>query len=204
MIRWPRLAALALVIPVSITACATPPPPTAPETNVEIAAAWSSTDSVLSGSDAAALQQDWWTDIGGAQLDSLVREALDANYSLAIAAANVEAARAGADIAGAGRLPQFDAAYDFRRREQVLIGVRSGPPGSDLLPRAHHGRLLARDRHGSRGGTDEELHIEGCLPGSGVPSWVRDGHGRLRNESAGIARLSRVRGDESCPRRGAI
>jgi len=129
---WLQGAPAALLIPVLVASCATPPPPAAPETNIEIAPTWASADSVLNGNDAATLQQDWWVDIGGGGLDSLVREALDANYSLAIAAANVEAARAGADIAGAPRLPQISAGYGVRRQEQALIGIPIGPPGGDI------------------------------------------------------------------------
>ncbi|RKZ14523.1 hypothetical protein DRQ53_11340 [bacterium] len=130
--RWsqPLLWSLALLL---MASCATPPPPAPPNNEIPVASAWTTHDSLLAGADAAKLQQDWWTQIGGAGLDSLVREALDANYSLAIAAANVEAARAGADIAGAGRWPQINAGYSGRRQEQALIGLPLGPPGSDVI-----------------------------------------------------------------------
>ena len=99
---------------------------------------------MLSGADADSLQQDWWSDIGGTSLDSLVREALDANYSLAIAAANVDAARAGADIAGAPRLPQINASYGASRQEQAIIGIPVGPdPVLKTLNSAHNAQLTA-------------------------------------------------------------
>jgi NodT family efflux transporter outer membrane factor (OMF) lipoprotein len=119
------LAVIALAI--VLASCSTPPPPGTVETDVETAVAWSAEDSLLSGADADSLQQDWWTEIGGTALDSLVREALDANYSLAIAAANVEAARAGADIAGAPRLPQINASYGGSRQKPGFFGQTLDP-----------------------------------------------------------------------------
>lgn len=127
-----------------LSACATPPPPAPVETDIEIALAWSAEDPVLSGADADSLQQDWWMEIGGTSLDSLVREALDANYSLAIATANVDAARAGADIAGAPRWPQISAGYSARRQEQALIGIPVGPdPVLKTLSTSQNAQLQA-------------------------------------------------------------
>lgn len=129
-----------------LMACSSPPPPGTQVPEVTVAPRWSAQDSLLAGADADSLQQDWWIQLGGSGLDSLVREALDANYSLAIAAANVEAARAGADIAGAGRWPRVDAGYTARRQEQALIGIPVGPPGSDVLKTistAHSAELRA-------------------------------------------------------------
>jgi NodT family efflux transporter outer membrane factor (OMF) lipoprotein len=113
---------------VLLASCASPPPPGPVETDIEIAATWSVGDTVLTGAEADRLQEDWWVQIGGAALDSLVREALDANYSLAIAAANVEAARAGADIAGAPRLPQVSASYSVQQGDQYQPGFPFDPP----------------------------------------------------------------------------
>lgn len=138
-----KILALASLL-VLLASCASPPPPAPVETDVEVAATWTVHDSLLAGGDADQLQQDWWMDIGGSALDSLVREALDANYSLAIAAANVEAARAGADIAGAPRLPQVNASYGAQRREQALIGIPVGPdPVLKTRSTSHSAQLQA-------------------------------------------------------------
>jgi NodT family efflux transporter outer membrane factor (OMF) lipoprotein len=137
-----RIAPVALAI--LLVSCASPPPPGPVETDVEMASAWTVEDSLLAGVTADELQQNWWTEIGGTALDSLVREALDANYSLAIAAANVEAARAGADIAGAPRLPRINASYGARRQEQALIGIPVGPdPVLKTLSSSHTAQITA-------------------------------------------------------------
>ena len=82
--------------------------------------------------------------IGGTPLDSLVREALDANYSLAIAAATVDATRAGADIAGAPRWPQISAGYSARRQESAMVGLPIGPdPVLKTLSSSHNAQLQA-------------------------------------------------------------
>lgn len=127
-----------------LASCASPPPPAPVETDIEVAASWSAYDSLLTGADADRLQQDWWMQIGGTPLDSLVREALDANYSLAIAAATVDATRAGADIAGAPRWPQISAGYSARRQESAMVGLPIGPdPVLKTLSSSHNAQLQA-------------------------------------------------------------
>jgi len=64
-------------------------------------------------SSAAFPQADWWTTLGDAQLDALVREALQGNPSLAAADARVRQAQAQAGLVDAERKPGLSASAQY-------------------------------------------------------------------------------------------
>mgnify|MGYP001794543555 CR=1 FL=1 len=72
--------------------CASVPPAPEPPTAPELGAAFSAGDAVLVSAEAVAA--DWWTGFSDPKLSALVDQALDANKDLAVAEANVAAARA--------------------------------------------------------------------------------------------------------------
>jgi len=66
---------------------------------------------------AAPAPEDWVASFDDPDLMALVREALDANPTVAAALAGFESARASARSAGAARLPGLDAAFDASERD---------------------------------------------------------------------------------------
>ncbi|KAA3619996.1 MAG: hypothetical protein DWQ05_04530 [Calditrichaeota bacterium] len=76
----------------------------------------------------------WWTDFGDSNLTETVKRALNNNYSLKIAAANIEAAKAQATIAGAPLYPNLSVANTASKRKQIFVGlpIPNAPPGSIL------------------------------------------------------------------------
>ncbi len=71
---------------------------------------------------AAAARGDWLAAFADARLTALVREALDANYDIAAAAARLDQARHAARIAGADRWPSVNGTLDARRTELAEPG----------------------------------------------------------------------------------
>jgi multidrug efflux system outer membrane protein len=77
-------------------------------------------------STAAAVEHDWWRHFGDPTLDTLVKEALTNNRSLAIAKARVEEARANRGVARAALFPEVNAAGSVSRSNQgVITGNRT-------------------------------------------------------------------------------
>jgi len=69
---------------------------------------------------------DWVASFDDPVLSALVEEALEANPTVASALAGFEAARAGARVSGAGRLPSLDASGGYSDREPGNTGWSSG------------------------------------------------------------------------------
>jgi NodT family efflux transporter outer membrane factor (OMF) lipoprotein len=65
----------------------------------------------------------WWERFGDPELTAAIEEALAHNRDLAASAARVEAARALAEIAGAGRRPQLGLNASAARRKQIFVGL---------------------------------------------------------------------------------
>ncbi len=130
-----RLAAgIALL---TLVGCTAPPPPSTESLDLHLPDTWAGdavTDSV--GTDP------WWNDLADATLDSVIREALRANRDLDAAAANVEAARATATIAGADRWPQINASGRGSRTKQIFVGL---PIGSGVLSSLTNSYALSLD-----------------------------------------------------------
>lgn len=90
----PRFLALALGAALLAGCAGAPPPlPIPPVAH----AAWSANDPAIQ---TGNIRLDWWRDFGSAELDRLVAQALAANHDLAVADANLRAARA---LAGEAR-----------------------------------------------------------------------------------------------------
>lgn len=120
-----RHAIFLLLAALVLGGCAVPPPPNSEPLDLDVPAAWTHE------APTAPIKGDpWWTALGSAALDSLIREALDANRDLDAAVANVEAARANATIAGAGRWPQVNGNLQGSRAKQIFVGL---PIGSGVL-----------------------------------------------------------------------
>ena len=98
-------------------ACGTAPPQQRPDLRVEIADAWSRSDS------AAAVQGgNWWERLGDPELASIVDRALSHNLDLQAAAARLRAAQGQAKIAGAPLWPQVSAGGAGAKRKQIFVG----------------------------------------------------------------------------------
>ena len=103
----PRLfPSLPLLVAVGLAGCALSPPPRPDEiqaqalSHVAVPAAWSA-----SGGAHGAVAADWLATFGDPQLDALVREALEYNDDLRVAAARVEQAAGYAKLAGSSIYP---------------------------------------------------------------------------------------------------
>ena len=82
----------------------------------------------------AGIDRNWVRKIGGAELRSLVDNAISNNPDMKAAAARVEKAGAEAKIAGAGRLPSLGLGADGLRNKQNFIGLPSGGAGGPGIP----------------------------------------------------------------------
>ncbi len=106
--------------------CGTAPPRQRPNLRVEIADAWSRSDSV-----AAVLGGNWWERLGDTTLVSVVDRALSHNLDLQAAAARLRAAQGQAKIAGAPLWPQINAGGIGSKRKQIFVGfpIPGAPDG---------------------------------------------------------------------------
>ena len=99
-----RLCA-ALAAAIGLGACA-PAPRAAPDgAQIHLPAAWSE-DAAAAG---PAIEREWWRQLGDAQLDALVAEALAGNNDLLAALARVDEARAALALADAALAPSLNA-----------------------------------------------------------------------------------------------
>lgn len=114
--KWTSLGAVFL-----LGACASAPKVEHPDLIITPPATWSET--------AAVPSEAWWTQLGDAELDTLVRQALASNYDLRSAAARLAQAQAQARIAGAPLKPGLSAGATGSRRKQNFVGFPI--PGSD-------------------------------------------------------------------------
>lgn len=79
-------------------------------------------DQWTSATPAGTVADHWWRDLGPAQLDSLIDQALAYNYDLKAASARLEIAQAQARAAGAPLLPQLSATGNSSKRKQNFVG----------------------------------------------------------------------------------
>ena len=100
-----------------VAACGTAPPPQRPDLRVDVAAAWSSADTMASQGTG-----DWWDRLGDEELKKLVDTALEDNLDLIAASARLRAAQGQAKIAGAPLWPQFNMGTSGSKRKQVFVG----------------------------------------------------------------------------------
>jgi NodT family efflux transporter outer membrane factor (OMF) lipoprotein len=109
-----RPLALALACAL-LVGCATPPAYQRPQ--VSTPAGWKLEAPWRTGTPADGLPKGpWWEAFGDAELARLIARALSGNPTLAIAAARVEQARRGVDVAQAGTLPQVAASGRVARQ----------------------------------------------------------------------------------------
>lgn len=116
--RW----LMALVAAV-LAGCATAPKVQHAKLDIEAPATWHA-GATVAGSDST-----WWLHFDDSNLDSLIQEALRANFNLKIAEARLRAASAQARIAGAGQFPQLNGGGTAARRKQNFLGLPI--PGSE-------------------------------------------------------------------------
>ncbi len=114
--KWTSLGTVFL-----LGACASAPKVDHPDLALTASAAWSESTTVD--------MEDWWTQLGDAQLDALVQQALASNYDLRAAAARLAQAQAQARIAGAPLQPGLGAGATGARRKQNFVGFPI--PGGD-------------------------------------------------------------------------
>ncbi|HSW17719.1 MAG TPA: efflux transporter outer membrane subunit [Ramlibacter sp.] len=75
----------------------------------------------------AQASAQWWRELGDAQLDRLVDQAVQGNPSLAIARARLDRARAVLEVADAATLPQVNGSLDLTRQRYTAQGAVPPP-----------------------------------------------------------------------------
>jgi multidrug efflux system outer membrane protein len=124
-----RLKLFAAAAALLVAACATPSKPPQ-DSLIDTPPLWihlpetteaANKDSPLVTSTVAQVEHDWWGHFGDPTLDTLVKEALTNNRSLAIAKARVEEARANRSFARANLLPQVNAVGSVGRSNQGFL-----------------------------------------------------------------------------------
>ncbi|WP_370682402.1 efflux transporter outer membrane subunit [Comamonas sp. GB3 AK4-5] len=136
MMRRPQWLAATALAAALLSACA-PLPRALPENAaVALPAQWSSAAGTTPGTNAdtsAALTSDWWTQLGDAQLNRLVQQALAQNTEILTAAARVQEAQANLAATDAARSPQLNATLGASAgRSLTVLGPsqsRSAQPG---------------------------------------------------------------------------
>ena len=135
------------------------------------------------GTETPAPEYDWWRAFGSAELDTLVREALDAGPDLAAAAARVMEARAAVRAAGASRLPTVDLGGSASRSKMSLanfgMGSRLAESYNASATAAYEidlwGRLSANRRSawaGLMAGEAERRAVKQALISGVVRAWL--------------------------------
>jgi NodT family efflux transporter outer membrane factor (OMF) lipoprotein len=124
-----------LVASLSMAACAVGPNYRAPTPPQGAQAPWTS---LRPGAEATtAPQDDWWRLYDDPRLDGYVREALAANTDLAVAEANLAAARAVLEAAKAGQYPSttvgFGAVYGRDPQTDEILELTGRPPATTWL-----------------------------------------------------------------------
>jgi NodT family efflux transporter outer membrane factor (OMF) lipoprotein len=122
---------LFLLLSFLLFSCGSSPPRQELQMGVEMPGDWST--EVAKARDSIDLQLDWWTAFADTTLDNLVKEALQRNLNLSMAAANLEAAAAQAVIAGASLYPTADLAVNGNRKKQNFIGLPFPGNQEDVL-----------------------------------------------------------------------
>ncbi|MCP3964113.1 MAG: efflux transporter outer membrane subunit [bacterium] len=118
-----RLGSAGLLVTM-LLGCASAPPASEPEIDLEIPEAWSAeAGEAEEGDSRPEPSGSWWTGFGMDELDTVLEEALENNYDLRAAAAAVDAAAAQARIVGADLKPQVGAGIDGGKRQQVFVGL---------------------------------------------------------------------------------
>jgi NodT family efflux transporter outer membrane factor (OMF) lipoprotein len=124
-----RTLALLLVAALSLACVPSPARRLPGGAGVEVPGRWSSeTDTVVE-----SIRPDWWSEFSDPTLDEIIREALENNRDLQIAAARLDAAAAEARIAGANLKPMVDAGFNAGRSRQVFLGIPIEIPGQKVL-----------------------------------------------------------------------
>jgi len=166
-----------VVIPILLAAMAGCVRRVPPEMTVQfpVPAEWTGGDV-----EAAAPVSEWWTYFEDAELDRVIREALESNRDLRAAEARIRAAEADAVIAGADLLP--DASLNLSRSQQRQNFIGFPIPGSD-------GDVLSTTstNYGLRLNASWEPDVWGRIR-SGVFAAVTNA--RLRHAELAAARLS--------------
>jgi NodT family efflux transporter outer membrane factor (OMF) lipoprotein len=121
----PCTPALTLISAFLLSACAsTPWPQPEPEA---VPGAW--VQATPHSTSAAQPVQAWWTQLGDAQLDSLIDRALAANADARVMAARLKRAQASADLASAVRRPELGVSTSAAR-ERVSASTARDADGS--------------------------------------------------------------------------
>jgi outer membrane protein, multidrug efflux system len=139
-VRTPVLALMAAAL---LSACASKPlPAPAPEA---VPQAWAqvgaSTPAAPSTAPPAEPVQAWWRQLGDAQLNQLVDQALAANADVRVMAARLKRAQAGADLASAARRPQFGVSTSAARERLPATTARDADGGAVSTPAYRQSRF---------------------------------------------------------------
>lgn len=144
--RWRLLAPITLLL---IAGCVhTPASP--PDTEAIVPDTWLQMEGAAQGT--IAMPARWWQAFGSAELDSLIDQAMAANFSLQASLERVEQARAQRRSSRGSLLPQLDGSYSFSRNDRWDENDQHSDSDSDRLQLSLGyevdlwGRLRAADR----------------------------------------------------------
>jgi outer membrane protein, multidrug efflux system len=122
---------ITLLTSAMLISCATAPSRQEVKMDVDLPTTWAAY--VETTADSSLIELDWWTSFKSPQLDHIINEAFQQNLNLSIAAANIEAAMAQTQIAGASLYPGLSAGFDGSRRKQNYIGLPFPGFGDNVL-----------------------------------------------------------------------
>lgn len=120
-LRRPLLLGVLSLAALGLGGCASVPPSVGPDAaSVDVPGQWGAPYQGV-----AAVNADWWTDFHSAELDRLVRMALDSNRDLRIATARMAQAQALLGSAEAERRPQLGATAGAQRGRDSADAVKA-------------------------------------------------------------------------------
>jgi NodT family efflux transporter outer membrane factor (OMF) lipoprotein len=118
---------LTVLFGLSLTACAIGPNYHRPL--VSTPAQWTASEARGTAPGVRIETDQWWQSFHDAQLDSLVRRAVAANYDLVLATARVDEARAARGLARSTYSPQINGGVSASRDRQLGVGLLQSPGG---------------------------------------------------------------------------
>jgi outer membrane protein, multidrug efflux system len=144
-----KSSALGLALVLTLSGCAVGssyqrPDVAMPEKWDAIPAAQADQDSKESKETAALASAEWWKEFGNAELNSLVEQALAANYDLAAAASRIRQARASLGVASSAQWPSAELSVSGGTNRNNQSAVRTSESSQAGISVAYEADLWGR------------------------------------------------------------
>jgi NodT family efflux transporter outer membrane factor (OMF) lipoprotein len=131
-----------LVAAALLSACASKPLP-APEPEA-VPPAWGQSPPSTSAPHEAKPVEAWWKQLGDAQLNQLIDQALGANADVRVMAARLKRAQANVEVASAATRPQLDIGTSAARERLPKSSVRDADGSSVSMPAYRQSRFTVQ------------------------------------------------------------